>query len=188
MGLFGNSKEKNQKKAAQYYEAGLDYYEGRNKPKNMVQAMSYFRQAAERDHVGACRALGWIYLYEPDFNHNVTEAVHWYELGAKHGDPECMCNLAAVLCNEEEVENHAEAFQWFCRASETGSEEGCYYRARFLEQGIGTDADEAEAKVWYEKAWKAGSRDAGAQGLGQSVGGAVFFHSAQQVGADALLP
>ena len=105
MGLFGNSKEKNQKKAAQYYEAGLDYYEGRNKPKNMVQAMSYFRQAAERDHVGACRALGWIYLYEPDFNHNVTEAVHWYELGAKHGDPECMCNLAAVLCNEEEVEN-----------------------------------------------------------------------------------
>ena len=53
MGLFGNSKEKNQKKAAQYYEAGLDYYEGRNKPKNMVQAMSYFRQAAERDHVGA---------------------------------------------------------------------------------------------------------------------------------------
>lgn len=160
MGLFGNSKEKNQKKAAQYYEAGLNYYEGRNKPKNMVQAMSYFRQAAERDHVGACRALGWIYLYEPDFNHNVTEAVHWYELGAKHGDPECMCNLAAVLCNEEEVENHAEAFQWFCRASETGSEEGCYYRARFLEQGIGTDADEAEAKVWYEKAWKAGSRDA----------------------------
>ena len=35
---------------------------------------------------------------------------------------------------------------------------------------------------------KAGSRDAGAQGLGQSVGGAVIFHSAQQVGADALLP
>ena len=35
---------------------------------------------------------------------------------------------------------------------------------------------------------KAGSRDTGAQGLGQSVGGAVFFHSAQQVGADALLP
>lgn len=35
---------------------------------------------------------------------------------------------------------------------------------------------------------KAGNGDAGAQGLGQSVGGAVFFHSAQQVGADALLP
>ena len=35
---------------------------------------------------------------------------------------------------------------------------------------------------------KAGSRDAGAQGLGQSVGGAVIFHSTQQVGADALLP
>ena len=35
---------------------------------------------------------------------------------------------------------------------------------------------------------KAGNGDAGAQGLGQSVGGAVFFHSTQQVGADALLP
>ena len=29
---------------------------------------------------------------------------------------------------------------------------------------------------------KAGNGDTGAQGLGQSVGGAVFFHSVQQVG------
>ena len=31
-------------------------------------------------------------------------------------------------------------------------------------------------------------RDAGTQGLGQRVGGAVFFHSPQQVGEDPLLP
>lgn len=160
MGLFGNSKERQQKKAAQLYETGLDYYEGRNKPKSMVHAMSNFRLAAEKENVDACRALGWIYLYEEDFNHNVTEAVRWYEKGAAQGDIQCICNLAAVLCNEEEVKDYPRAFELFSQAAEMGNEEGCIYRARFLQQGIGTEKNEAEAKIWYEKAYEAGNREA----------------------------
>lgn len=160
MGLFGNSKERNQKKAAQLYQTALDYYEGRNKPKSMAHAMSNFRLAAEKENVDACRALGWIYLYEEDFNHNVTEAVRWYEKGARKGDVQCICNLAAVYCNEEEVKNYARAYELFCQASELGSDEACYYRARFLQQGIGTEKNVAEAKRWYEKAYEAGNQEA----------------------------
>lgn len=161
MSLFGNSKERSRKKAERFYEDALAYYEGdRDTERDVIQAVTFFRQAAERDHVESCRALGWMYLYEGEIDRDVDEAIRWYEKGVELGDMECAYNLAIVYCNEPEVQNYEKAFQLFCKVSEKGDANASYYRACFLRDGIGTEKREDEAVRWYEKAHQVGQPDA----------------------------
>jgi len=160
MSLFGSTKEKNQKKAEKLYETALSYYEGKAFPRDVEKAVSFFEQAAEKGNAGACKALGWIYLYEPEVQKNVTEAVRRYEAGLQLGDIQCAYNLAAVYCNEEGIKDLKKAYEMFSRAAEQGDARACYYRAEFLRYGNGVAKNVEEACIWYQKAHEGGAEDA----------------------------
>ena len=160
MSLFGSAKEKNQRKAEKLYETGLLYYEGKDIPREVEKAVSFFKQAAEKDNADACKALGWIYLYEPEVQKNVIEAVQWYEAGLQLGDTQCAYNLAAVYCNEEGFRDLEKAYDLFTQAAGQGDANACYYRAQFLRYGNGVEKNVEEACIWYQKAHEGGVEQA----------------------------
>lgn len=158
--MLGITKEWNHKKAAKYYETALAYYEGKEKVKDLKQAVANFKEAAERGHTDACKALGWISLYEDGYPRSTTDAVRWFGKGAALGDVQCAYNLAVMYCNEPDVKDYEKAFAYFTQAAEAGDAESAFCCAQFLNGGIGTPVDEAAAEQWYAKAHEAGHPDA----------------------------
>lgn len=158
--MFGILKEWNRKKTEKFYETALAYYEGKEKVKDLKQAVANFREAAERGHTDACKALGWISLYEDGYPRSLPDAIRWFRKGAELGDVQCAYNLAVVYSNQPDVRDYEKAFLYFKQAAEAGDAESAFCCAQLLIGGVGTPQDEVAAEQWYVRAHEAGHPDA----------------------------
>ena len=100
---------------------GKRYYEGSGVKKDYVEAVRWFRKAAEQGHTRAQYMLGTCYFRGEGVTRDFTEAVKWYRKAAEKGNAEAQWGLG--MCYEGGygvTKDYAEAEKWYRKAARQG--------------------------------------------------------------------
>ena len=137
-----------------WYLTGEKYYFGEGVAKDAVEAVKWFRKAAEQNHAKAQCALGNCYCSGEGVTKDYVEALNWYRKAAEQNYAGAEFRLGYCYREGEGVaKDYAESVKWFRRAAEHGSGRQAQYNLGvFYEKGEGVERDYAEAVKWYRKA------------------------------------
>lgn len=97
-------------------------------PKDQVEAVKWYRKAAEQGHASAQINLGVCYVNGDGVEKDQVEAVKWYRKAAEQGDESALIKLG--ICYEKGsgvVKNVAESYAYYNNAAIT-SENARLYR------------------------------------------------------------
>jgi TPR repeat protein len=139
-------------------QKGKAYYYGTGVPKNFVEAVKFFRKAAERGHADAQNHLGVCYTQGRGVPRDYSEAFTWYHKAAEQGDAQAEFNLG--VCYEHgwgKPQDYTKSAKWYRKAAEQGDAYGQYKLGSFFENGCGVSQDYGEAFTWYRKAAEQGT-------------------------------
>jgi uncharacterized protein len=106
--------------SAAQFVFGLLYYTGQGVPKNVVEAVKWFRKAAEQGDPNAQVMLGTMYRDGQGLPQNYTEAVKWYREAAEQGHDIAESELG-VMYARGVPKNLAEAVKWWRKAAAQGN-------------------------------------------------------------------
>jgi len=135
-------------------------------PKDAVQAVNWFRKAAEQGDAASQSQLGFIYANGEGVPKDAVQAVNWFRKAAEQGDAEAQYNLGRKYANGEGVSKDAvQAVNWYRKAAEQGEAAAQANLGLSYAKGEGVPKDAVQAVNWFRKATEKGF--AGAQsGLG----------------------
>ena len=92
--------------------------------KNKIEAVEWYRKAAENGYAVAQNNLGNCLFYGSGCDADEVEAVEWYRKAAEQGHAQAQNNLAVCLDNGSGcAADKAEAFKWYKKAAEQGIKE-----------------------------------------------------------------
>ncbi len=147
--------------ANNFFEKGCNCYFGENVQQNYVQAVYWFKRAADLGNASAQFNLGVCYANGQGVAQSYTEAVKWYRKAAEQGDASAQYNLGVCYDNGLGVaQSYAEAVKWYRKAAEQGYADAqrnlgvCYYH------GQGVSQNYLEAIEWWRKSAEQGNATA----------------------------
>jgi TPR repeat protein len=132
---------------AESCEAGIDGCE-----RDILQAAEWYKKAADKKNARAARKLADCYYFSKEAE-NLTEAVKYYTLAAKLGEPKAMYNLAVLF--ERGIgagQDFEEAFKYYLSAAKAGIFNAMYKTGDMYLKGIGTKPDFDKAFMWLNNA------------------------------------
>lgn len=123
---------------------------------DVVEAMRWFRQAAEAGHAPAQARLGYI-LDQAEEN---AEAARWYRRAAEQGDAGGQYGLGRMYAAGEGVTRDIkQALVWITRAAEQDHLAAITALAAIHESGVnGSVPDKELARRWYERGAELGDQ------------------------------
>lgn len=132
-----------------------------------VEAVRWYRAAAEQDCALAQNGLGECYFYGNGVAPDEAMALRWYRKAAAQGLADAQFNLG--FCYEHGfgtdmdtsvTEDRRQAAVWYRKAAEQGhlSAQYCLGNCYFL--GFGVEEDDEEAAYWFQKAADRGHEEA----------------------------
>lgn len=152
----------------QLYDLWEKYYHGKDVEKNELLALSYLREAADKDYGLAQYKLGMLYQNGTIVNQSDSLAFFWFQKGNK--SPNCQAKMQYSLCYflgmGVEV-NDSIAYSCFNKLVEcsdsTISASAEFFIAYMHEKGRGRKVDISKAIEWYTKSANHGEVNAMAQ-------------------------
>lgn len=119
------------------------------KESDIVNAMSYYRKAAEAGYIPAQNRLAYLL----DKSEENEEAVQWYQKAAAQGDAEGEYGLARMYVEGEGIEqNKEEALRLFRSSANKNYTPAIHVMATAYEKGeLGLRVDYELAREWLEK-------------------------------------
>jgi hypothetical protein len=85
-----------------------------------VEAVKWYRKAAEQGHAIAQFNLGWCLMNGQGIAKDPVEAVKWYRMAAEQGHADAQFNLGERLMLGWDTKDRVEAAKWYCKAAEQG--------------------------------------------------------------------
>jgi TPR repeat protein len=148
---------------AAQYSVGVVYSEGRGVAVDDVEALKWYRMAAEKGHASAQAILGVAcQLGLGRAVRDTAEAAKWYRKAAEQNVATAQLQLGEMLAKGEGVaRDEVEAVRWYRKAAEQDIAKAQFWLGWKYAHGEGVPKDEAEAIKWFRKA--ANQRDAKAQ-------------------------
>lgn len=130
-------------------------------PKDDCQAYQWFTRAALKGHPDALCHVALSYHFGLGTEKSLKNAVFWYEKGAERGNPVAQCNLGLMYKDGHGVSkpDFQQAFRFLSMSANSNYEYAFFWMGYFLEKGVGTVKNEAEAKKWYDKGAQLGKLD-----------------------------
>lgn len=137
-------------------DLALCYYYGNGVAKNIDMAEYWWKSAADKGVVDACRGLFALYSSKKDFAKAMT-----YELRlAEHGAADAAYNIGVMYSKGDGVaKNEDKAVEWYRRAGELCNGSYCNYVGSLYFNGTMVRQDEAEAAKWFKRAAALGSKE-----------------------------
>jgi TPR repeat protein len=121
--------------------------------KNQLEAVKWYRKAAEQGSASAQLNLGVKYDNGVGVAEDNTEAVRWYRLAAEQGHAPAQKSLGYMYDNGEGVaEDNTEAVRWYRLAAEQGHAPAQYNLGYMYDDGEGVAENDTEAVRWYRLA------------------------------------
>lgn len=128
----------------------------------MVDAVQWYRMAAERGHVEAQFLLGLMYRTGRGVSQDLAAAAYWYQQAALAGNAWAQFSLGTMHIRGEGVpRNTHEGIRLYRLAAEQGHREAQYNLGALYYNGDGVARDYVEAEKWFSKA--AANGDAASQ-------------------------
>ena len=151
-------------KAQSYYDQGKALYD----KKEYVEAVQFFKKAADLNHAEAQYKLGVCYEKGRGVDMNMEKAVEWYRKSAEQGQAKAQYNLALCYEKGKGVEkNDEQAKQLYKKAvlnlkdaAEQGDDEAQILIGLCYEFGRGEEKNMEKAVEWYRKSAEQGNATA----------------------------
>ncbi|MGN0949547.1 MAG: MBL fold metallo-hydrolase [Mitsuokella sp.] len=141
-------------------ENGVEAYEA----KDYERALSFFREAANKNHMKAYRYLGLCYEHGYGVKKDIKQAFAYYQKAAELGDVTGTALLGHMyedgLGTKVDYDKAMELYQKASVRSDHVGGLGKIGIGHLYEYGHGVEQNAAEARVWYEKALASGDTDA----------------------------
>ena len=139
------------------WERGVVLEWGMGVERNLKEAATWYRAAAEQRHALAQHNLGWLYHYGKGVEQDDAVAVGWWRKAAERGFVRSQNILAHRYYVGDGVgQDYAEAVRWWRKAAEQGHAEAQENLGwRYLD-GKGVEVDYAEAAHWMREAAERG--------------------------------
>lgn len=116
--------------------------------------------AASGDPAGENK-LGLFHLQGVGMPKNPSEAFHWFEMSANHGNASAMSNLAGLYFKGVGTsQDYPRAFEWYTKAASKEYIPAMYLLGSMYFLGLGTARDYQLAAYWTRKAAEQGFADA----------------------------
>jgi TPR repeat protein len=139
------------------HNLGIMYANGEGVEKDAVQAVCWFRQAAEQGYAGAQVNLGLMYSRGEGVKKDAVQAVLWYRKAIEQGCAEAQCSLGDMYREGEGVEKDAvQAVHWYRKAAEQGYAEAQSKLGLMYNMGEGVEEDAVQAVCWCRQAAEQG--------------------------------
>jgi TPR repeat protein len=105
-------------------EIGFRYEQGKGLAKDQVQAVKWYRKAAEQNLARAQKNLGICYDKGEGVAKDQVEAVKWFRKAAEQNFAPAQYNLNVCYYNGEGVaKDYVEAYEWLLLAARQGDED-----------------------------------------------------------------
>ena len=105
-------------------DLALRYEQGKGVAKDQVEAVKWYRKAAEQNHAAAQNNLGFCYAKGEGVAKDQVEAVKWYRKAAEQNNAMGQINLAGCYLQGRGVtEDLVEAYKWLLLAARQGDED-----------------------------------------------------------------
>src|SRR3954470_1513185 len=144
--------------AAAAFVLGNMYEQGNGVPQNAVEAVKWYRKAAELGNATAQFNLGLILAKGRGVTPDPSEGAKWYQKAAEQGDEQAAINLGILYAQGSGVkQDAAQAAHWFRVAAEAGNAMaeynlGLLYSEQLYSEGKSAAEDEKQAALWMGKA------------------------------------
>jgi TPR repeat protein len=97
---------------------GLIYHRGEAITRDDIEAVKWFRRAADQGDAGAQFYLGLMYSDGHGTPQDYAEAATWFRLSAQEGNPEAQYNLGVLDMSGKAWEpDYVSAYMWFSLAA-----------------------------------------------------------------------
>ena len=129
--------------------------------KNEIEAVNWYRRAAEQNHTPAQFSLGVMYAKGRGVEQDFRSAFKWYLKAAAQGDAGAQAMIAGLyLKGVGTPPDPKAAFDWTLRAAKRGHPASMFKVGEMFAQGVGAQQNLEEALRWYRKAADKGVVDA----------------------------
>ena len=120
---------------------------------NYVEAVKWFRKAADQNHAASQSNLGVCYALGQGVPKDEAEALKWYRKAAGQGNAGGLVNLGNCYFNGQGVaKDDVEAVKWYRKAAEQNDAVAQNNLGACYSKGEGVAKSDAEAAKWYRKA------------------------------------
>lgn len=142
-----------------FNDLGDDYRYGRNgKSKDYVEAVKWYRKAAEQGCAEAQYNLGFMYASGDGVTQNYSEAVKWCRKAAEQGNADAHNALGNMyMMGRGVTKDYTEAVKWFSKAAEQGDTNAQNNLGRVYHEGLGVTKNDIEAVKWFRKSAEQGN-------------------------------
>jgi TPR repeat protein len=140
------------------FTLGINYANGsEGLARDSVEAVKWYRMAADQGHVTAQYYLGRRYASGSGVAKDIVQAVAWYRKAADQGFAEAQFKLGTYYSNGvNATPNQVQAFSWYRKAADQGFAEAQYILGNSYTKGEGVAKDHYQAMRWYRKAAEQG--------------------------------
>jgi TPR repeat protein/serine/threonine protein kinase len=146
---------------------GDDYHLARGVLKDDIEAVKWYRSAADLGFSRSQSALGMMYLWGWGVERNHAEALRLFRAAAAKGDARGENGLGILYANGFEIpRDYGEAMNWYLKAAAQGYANAESNIAGMYRWAQGVRQDYGEAMRWYRKAASHGSAG-GEVGIGE---------------------
>ncbi len=152
-----NKSVKGQGDSESQFNHGQSSEKGDGVAKDPIEAVKWYRKAAEQGNADAQYELGKCYYSGEGVAKDPIEAVKWYRKAAEQGNASGQLGIGSCydLGNGVE-EDPVEAVRWYRKSAAQENADAQYELGKCYYNGEGVAKDEAEAVEWYSKAAKQG--------------------------------
>jgi TPR repeat protein len=134
---------------------GIAFEFGQGVDQNLVEAMHWYRIAADRGDPIAQTNLGYFYETGVGVPANPAEAANWYLRAAVSGFVRAQFNLGTLYLRGAGVERNDEAAaHWISEAADAGCPTAMAALGHLYADGVGVPRDEQKARELIQKAAK----------------------------------
>ncbi len=146
------------------YNLALEYHNGTNgHPKDIAQAVSWWRKAAESGFAKAQYSLGVAYERgDGGLTKDAAQAVSWYQKSAEQGNADAQDSLGGSYAfgTGGLAKDYTEAVRWWSKAAEQGNADAQHnLGVMYSNGGGGLLKDESKAVYWWQKAAEQGKSE-----------------------------
>lgn len=136
------------------------YDHGRGVARDKVEAVKWYRRAAEQDHARAQLNLGIMYHAGQGVPRDFALAVKWYRKAAAQGFAKAQTSLGVMYENGSGVSrDYALAAEWYRKAADQLFAQALIKLGDMYRKSLGVPRDYVEAYKWFHLAFTLGSRE-----------------------------
>jgi uncharacterized protein len=121
--------------------------------KNPIEAVKWYRKAAEQNDAGAQYGLGVCYFFGQGVPQDYAKAFEWFHKSAEQNFAQAQSNLGACYAKGKGVaKDEVEAVKWYHKAAEQNDGQAQYNLGYCYAKGEGVTKDYVEAYKWFDLA------------------------------------